>query len=213
MQRDNPLVYRLAMDLGSTSLGWAVFRLDAEGSPSAIIKAGARIFSDGRNPKDGSSLAVTRRAARAMRRRRDRLLKRRARMLAALERNGFFPHEESARKALEKLNPFQLRGQGLETPLKPEEFGRALFHLNQRRGFQSNRKTDLFRVLNAEEIGMGLTESLAMTPAASVSGFYIGHPDAVYFNVGKIGEDQLHDMAQRRGMDEKVLERLLAPNL
>lgn len=74
-------------------------------------------------------------------------------------------------------------------------------------------KTDLFRVLNAEEIGMGLTESLAMTPAASVSGFYIGHPDAVYFNVGKIGEDQLHDMAQRRGMDEKVLERLLAPNL
>jgi 5-methyltetrahydrofolate--homocysteine methyltransferase len=74
-------------------------------------------------------------------------------------------------------------------------------------------KTDLFRVLNAEEIGMGLTESLAMTPAASVSGFYIGHPDAVYFNVGKIGEDQLHDMAQRRGMDEAVLARLLAPNL
>ena len=74
-------------------------------------------------------------------------------------------------------------------------------------------KQELFRVLQCEEIGMGLTESLAMTPAASVSGFYIGHPDAVYFNVGKIGEDQLHDMAQRRGMDEKVLERLLAPNL
>ena len=74
-------------------------------------------------------------------------------------------------------------------------------------------KRDLFRVLQAEEIGMGLTESLAMTPAASVSGFYIGHPDSVYFNVGKIGQDQLHDMAQRRGMDEKALERLLAPNL
>ncbi|WCM78976.1 methionine synthase [Acidovorax sp. NCPPB 3859] len=74
-------------------------------------------------------------------------------------------------------------------------------------------KTDLFRVLQCEEIGMGLTESLAMTPAASVSGFYIGHPESTYFNVGKIGEDQLHDMAERRGMDEKVLERLLAPNL
>ncbi|MFN9726750.1 methionine synthase, partial [Acidovorax sp.] len=59
-------------------------------------------------------------------------------------------------------------------------------------------KTDLFRVLNAPDIGMGLTESLAMTPAASVSGFYIGHPQAVYFNVGKIGEDQLHDLAKRR---------------
>ncbi len=74
-------------------------------------------------------------------------------------------------------------------------------------------KTDLFRQLQCEEIGMSLTESLAMTPAASVSGFYIGHPDAVYFNVGKIGEDQLHDMADRRGMDEAVLARLLAPNL
>ena len=74
-------------------------------------------------------------------------------------------------------------------------------------------KTDLFRVLQCEEIGMGLTESLAMTPAASVSGFYIAHPESVYFNVGKIGEDQLHDMAERRGMDEKALARLLAPNL
>ncbi|SFE43002.1 methionine synthase (B12-dependent) [Paracidovorax wautersii] len=74
-------------------------------------------------------------------------------------------------------------------------------------------KTDLFRVLQCEEIGMGLTESLAMTPAASVSGFYIGHPESVYFNVGKIGEDQLHDMAERRGMEEAVLARLLAPNL
>ena len=49
--------------------------------------------------------------------------------------------------------------------------------------------------------------------AASVSGFYIAHPQATYFNVGKIGRDQLSDMAQRRGMDEAVLERLLAPNL
>lgn len=140
--RENPLVYRLALDLGSTSLGWAMFRLNQDHDPVALIKAGVRIFSDGRNPKDGSSLAVTRRAARAMRRRRDRLLKRKARMLAALERHGFFPQDPSARKALEKLNPYQLRAQGLEIALKPEEFGRALFHLNQRRGFLSNRKTD-----------------------------------------------------------------------
>ena len=60
---------------------------------------------------------------------------------------------------------------------------------------------------------MTLTESLAMNPAASVSGFYIGHPDSVYFSVGKIGEDQLQDMAQRRGMDEAQLRRLLGPNL
>ncbi len=74
-------------------------------------------------------------------------------------------------------------------------------------------KGDMFRLLQCEEIGMGLTESLAMTPAASVSGFYLGHPDSTYFNVGKIGEDQLHDLAERRGMIEHDLQRLLAPNL
>ena len=74
-------------------------------------------------------------------------------------------------------------------------------------------KHEMFELLRAHEIGMGLTESLAMTPAASVSGFYLSHPDAVYFNVGKIGEDQLHDQAQRRGRDLHELERLLAPNL
>ena len=74
-------------------------------------------------------------------------------------------------------------------------------------------KIDLFKVLQAEEIGMTLTESLAMNPASSVSGFYIGNPQASYFNVGQIGEDQLVDMAQRRGMDIEALRRFLAPNL
>ena len=60
---------------------------------------------------------------------------------------------------------------------------------------------------------MHLTESLAMFPASSVSGFYLGHPDAVYFNVGQIGEDQLKDMAERRGIDLEEMRRALAPNL
>ena len=134
--------YRLALDLGSTSLGWAMIRLNADNAPCAVIKAGVRIFSDGRNPKDGSSLAVTRREARAMRRRRDRLLKRKARMMASLITHGFFPTLEAERKALETLNPYTLRATGLDTALSPAEFGRALFHINQRRGFKSNRKTD-----------------------------------------------------------------------
>jgi len=74
-------------------------------------------------------------------------------------------------------------------------------------------KRAMFDLLQAEEIGMGLTESLAMTPAASVSGFYLAHPEAKYFNVGKIGEDQLKDLAQRSGIDEAVLRRGLASNL
>jgi 5-methyltetrahydrofolate--homocysteine methyltransferase len=74
-------------------------------------------------------------------------------------------------------------------------------------------KQAMFEVLQCSEIDMGLTESLAMTPAASVSGFYIGHPDATYFNVGKIGEDQVQDLASRRKLKRADLERLLAPNL
>lgn len=141
------LPYRLAIDLGPTSIGWALLRLTTPADPNqaqpvALIKTGVRIFSDGRNPKDGSSLAVTRRLARQMRRRRDRLLKRKYRLLQALIELGFFPADPTARTALVGLDPYVLRARALDEPLTPAEFARALFHLNQRRGFKSNRKTD-----------------------------------------------------------------------
>nr|WP_286197701.1 methionine synthase [Variovorax boronicumulans] len=74
-------------------------------------------------------------------------------------------------------------------------------------------KRGMFDVLQCAEIGMGLTDSLAMTPAASVSGFYIGHPESTYFNVGKIGQDQVEDLARRRGVPVDDLARALAPQL
>jgi 5-methyltetrahydrofolate--homocysteine methyltransferase len=74
-------------------------------------------------------------------------------------------------------------------------------------------KTDMFKLMQCEEIDMVLTESFAMFPGASVSGFYFAHPDSKYFSVDKIGEDQLNDMAARRGLPKEYLERWLAPNL
>ena len=74
-------------------------------------------------------------------------------------------------------------------------------------------KRDLFRVLRCEEIGMSLTESLAMLPAASVSGFYLAHPEATYFNVGKIAPDQLRDWAERNAQSVADAQRALAPLL
>ncbi|MEY3502371.1 MAG: hypothetical protein RL763_439 [Pseudomonadota bacterium] len=74
-------------------------------------------------------------------------------------------------------------------------------------------KKQMFDLLQCQDIGMTLTESMAMTPAASVSGFYLSHPDAQYFNVGRIGDDQVQDLALRQGVDDKALLRLLAPNL
>jgi 5-methyltetrahydrofolate--homocysteine methyltransferase len=71
----------------------------------------------------------------------------------------------------------------------------------------------MFELLGCADIDMHLTESLAMSPAASVSGFYIAHPESRYFNVGKIGADQLQDLAQREGVSQEELRRWLAPQL
>ncbi len=75
-------------------------------------------------------------------------------------------------------------------------------------------KIELFKLLGAEEkIGVSLTENLAMTPAASVSGWYIGHPDSKYFGLGKITKDQVESYAQRKQMSIEEIEKWLGPNL
>jgi 5-methyltetrahydrofolate--homocysteine methyltransferase len=75
-------------------------------------------------------------------------------------------------------------------------------------------KRTLFDLLDAEgKIDIRLTESYAMHPAASVSGFYFSHPDAKYFGVGQISRDQVEDYAQRRGESASAVEKRLAPNL
>jgi 5-methyltetrahydrofolate--homocysteine methyltransferase len=74
-------------------------------------------------------------------------------------------------------------------------------------------KGTLFALLRAEALGMRLTESFAMHPAASVSGLYFSHPEARYFQVGRIGADQVADYARRKRMPVEEAERWLAPNL
>ena len=74
-------------------------------------------------------------------------------------------------------------------------------------------KAALFDLLDARKLGMSITESYAMLPAASVSGFYLAHPEARYFAVGRIAEDQLADLARRAGESGDVLRRVLAPSL
>tara|TARA_B100000780_G_scaffold77161_1_gene52103 strand:- start:1373 stop:5140 length:3768 start_codon:yes stop_codon:yes gene_type:complete len=74
-------------------------------------------------------------------------------------------------------------------------------------------KKDIFKLLEANDIGMKLTESMAMLPASSVSGFYFSHPHSKYFSVDKIDQDQLTDMANRRNIEIETLKKWLAPNL
>ncbi|MDO8179605.1 MAG: methionine synthase [Undibacterium sp.] len=74
-------------------------------------------------------------------------------------------------------------------------------------------KTEMFKQMQCEEIDMHITESWAMIPGAAVSGFYFAHPESKYFSVGKIADDQVVDMAVRRGVAKEEVERWLAPNL
>ncbi|GGE96491.1 type II CRISPR RNA-guided endonuclease Cas9 [Stappia taiwanensis] len=150
----------LGLDLGTNSLGWCL--IETTGEPGAreegrIVDIGVRIFSQaemaGRDPQSKASLAVARREARGMRRRRDRYLKRRARLLDLLTESGLMPAEAEARARLLKetsdgkggdldTSVYALRARALDHALTPHELGRVLFQLNQRRGFKSNRKTD-----------------------------------------------------------------------
>lgn len=135
--------YRLGLDMGSNSIGWCAVRLDEEDRPCGVLDAGVRILTPndeaGRDPQSKQSLAAGRRAARSMRRRRDRFVRRRERLMEVLVKAGLLPDDRDERKKLERIDPYWLRAAALDQRLELSEFGRALFHLNQRRGFQSNR--------------------------------------------------------------------------
>ena len=155
--------YRIGLDVGTNSLGWSVLKLNGKDEVTGIEAAGSRIFSDGRDNKSKATLAADRREARSARRRRDRYIQRRSYLLNALTEAGLFPKDTAVRQALQKLNPLELRsrlltesaadiladikkrsdktGEATNHPDMQSEYlvGRALFHLNQRRGFKSNR--------------------------------------------------------------------------
>jgi CRISPR-associated endonuclease Csn1 len=134
--------YRIGLDLGTNSLGWCLLDEDEAGNVTGIRDIGVRIFADGRDAKSGASLAIDRRLARSASRRRDRYLRRRTVLMEELVAFGLMPEDLEDRKALETLDPYALRAEGLDHALPLYHFGRAIFHLNQRRGFKSNRKAD-----------------------------------------------------------------------
>ncbi|WP_019962209.1 type II CRISPR RNA-guided endonuclease Cas9 [Woodsholea maritima] len=152
-EKYKPLLF--AFDLGTNSIGYWVYALNSKGEPESSKGGGVRIFSDGRDPKSKASLAVARREARAMSRRRDRYIRRRKALLRTLSEYGLMPRDAKMRRALVQETgdiaqksgggsdgPYELRARALDEKLPLEYIGRAVFHLNQRRGFKSNRKTD-----------------------------------------------------------------------
>ena len=133
---------RLGLDLGTNSIGWALYRLDEDGEPVQLIDGGVLIHQDGRNPQSRASNAAERREKRGPRRNRDRMLRRRRRVAHLLHDLNLLPDNEDERAALRNLDPMQLRAEALDRPLAPHELGRALLSFADRRGFKSNRKAD-----------------------------------------------------------------------
>ena len=132
---------RLGLDLGTNSIGWCLLDLDSHGDPVSIFRTGVRIFSDGRDPKSLGSLKATRREARSARRRRDRFIQRQRFLINELMRLGLMPEDDDQRHALAFKDPYSIRKKALDEQVHPHEMGRAIFHINQRRGFKSNRKS------------------------------------------------------------------------
>ena len=110
-------------------------------------------------------------------------------------------------------------GYGKEERLTAEELIRERYRgIRPAPGYPAcpdhSEKRTLWRLLDARAAtGIELTESCAMLPAASVSGYYLSHPQASYFGIGRVNRDQIEDYAQRKGMDVAAVERWLAPNL
>ncbi|MDX1944327.1 MAG: type II CRISPR RNA-guided endonuclease Cas9 [Pirellulaceae bacterium] len=141
----------LGLDIGSNSIGWAL--IDEE--KHVIVAAGSRIFPEGvdRDQTGGElSKNESRRVARGMRRQIARRARRKRLLRAALMQAGLLPTDPADQALLDQLNPYELRQKGLREKLTPHEFGRVLIHLNQRRGFLSNRKADRSKKKEASEM-------------------------------------------------------------
>lgn len=109
-----PKPYRLALDVGATSIGWTAVELHPSNlEPCGVLRMGVRLFSSGRDLQTYTSLAMGRRLARAARRRRDRFLQRQQRLAAVLVRLGLLPADLAERKRLEPLDPYRLRQEAL----------------------------------------------------------------------------------------------------
>ncbi|MDR3314257.1 MAG: type II CRISPR RNA-guided endonuclease Cas9 [Oscillospiraceae bacterium] len=135
--------YGVGMDLGITSIGFAVLELDENEQPERIAQLGVRIFDAPEQPKTGESLAAPRRAARSARRRLRRRRHRKERIRQLIVQDGLLREEQLANLYDDTTaDVYALRVQALDAPVTREYFARIMIHLAQRRGFQSNRKAE-----------------------------------------------------------------------
>lgn len=138
------LYYRIGLDIGIASVGWAVLENDSNDEPKRILDLGVRLFEKAENPKNGDSLAQPRRMARTVRRRLRRRRHRLDRIRWLMQQEGLIDTEAFMERyhRPELPNVYELRCAALERKLTGEEFAQILFHIAKHRGFKSTRKAE-----------------------------------------------------------------------
>lgn len=194
------LSYRLGLDVGTNSLGWSVLELNEADEPCAVTDAGVRIFNDGRDDKSKATLKADRRVARSARRRRDRYKQRRTFLLDELTGAGLFPESPEERHKLQTHDPLKLRAKALTEKLEPYEIGRVLFHLNQRRGFKSNRKD------RSKETTSGMVSNSVTALLRAMGLMEKGYSTEAFNGLSK--EDKKFAREQERQQKKEALEKL-----
>ncbi len=190
----------LGLDIGPNSIGWALVDKKAE----TLVAAGVRIFTEGVDQFDTTkekSRNEDRRLTRGMRRQTARRAQRKKRLGESLVSIGMFPCESAARESLLQQDPYALRVKALDEKLTPHELGRVLLHLNQRRGFLSNRKRDRedneVKGMLAEisNLGKAIEESGART-----LGEYLHRKGQSFDHRQRIENDHVRNRHTRRDM-------------
>ncbi|MBI5153895.1 type II CRISPR RNA-guided endonuclease Cas9, partial [Candidatus Poribacteria bacterium] len=173
--------YRLGLDVGSDSLGWAIVLLD-ETAPEPLVKCGVRIFPAGTDREKSGAETLRneeRRLARQTRRQLERRIHRRRVITRILNESGLLPSSPAEAEAALKEDPYRLRARALREPLTPFELGRALYHLSKRRGFKTNRRAAPKKDDDAGKVAegiMGLREEMQVHGASTLGEYLAALP-------------------------------------
>lgn len=200
--------YTLGLDIGPNSIGWALIAEDE----LRIVDLGVRIFPEGVDNFDTSKEEprnVARRVARGMRRQIARRSRQKRYLRDALIAVGVFPVDRDEQDALLQQNPYELRAKGLDEKLAPHEIGRVLLHLNQRRGFLSNRKKD-----RGDKEVKGMLEEISTLAkhitesGARTLGEYLHRKHQSFDHAQRIDDDHIRNRHTRRDMLEDEFFKL-----
>ena len=193
----------LGLDLGPTSIGWALI----DETSARILATGVRIFPEGvgRDQQGGEqSKSQARRTKRGMRRQIARRARRKRELRRLLADGGLLPNDPVELTALLAVNPYPLRARALDERLEPHELGRVLVHLNQRRGFLSNRKTDKARAKETKGMLAEISELAKAIERAGCRtvGEYLARLDAHFDHTCSTDNQRVRHRHTRRDMYE-----------